>query len=65
MELIEITDQFGRMSGVVLKDDTVLVMGNTNSTFQTEYAVKEFDRFVAAYRKARRDSKVTAEAPTT
>ena len=57
MEFIQIVDQNSHVSGIVLNGDMVVVVGAPH--YQAAYTFKEFDRFVAAYRKARREAAAT------
>ena len=59
MELIELTDGQGHMAGVVIQNDVVRFVVPPQA--HDEYSIKEFDRFVAAYRKARRVASTPAE----
>ena len=59
MEFIYLTDEPGNTAGIIIQGDTVRVV--SPSFIQATYTVKEFDRFVSAYRKARRESKAVPE----
>lgn len=62
MELVYLRDTVERLAGIILEGDTVQVVGEIRN--DAVYTVKEFDRFVAAYRKARREAagvRVTGE----
>lgn len=62
MEFISVTDTNNHVSGIILVGEAVMVMSPLLS--QAEFSLKEFDRFVAAYRKARRMyTKVVPETP--